>query len=130
MGFSLTISPIYYLAMGFGSTDRFKNGVTEAKYAYSQELYDKIDASERIRLDFIKNVSVSVSMNEPTKKVVSYLISSINLALRSYKISFVYDGSNMEFNSTQPGHMCKLSHLLCTIFAIPLDTIFHGTKQI
>ena len=120
----------YSEALGFTNA-QYGEGKHRGEKPYNQILYQNIDVALRFVITFTHDEPHTVMVKEPSPADVVDLISEINKALVDYKLSFVYDGINLEFQSERGhGYRCKLSPLLEKIFGVPADTWFHLTEQI
>jgi len=127
-GYKLSMSPSFSKSMGF-TKSYYEKGTHEAELAFSQELFDAIDASSRMDFLTYKDVTSVETVEEPEIKTASDLITEMNKALTSHKVYFIYDGKFLTFYDEEEGRtgtMVQLSAFLSRIFGVPYPHWFHG----
>ena len=122
------MTPEYAQALGFTKAE-YPYGKNEAERGPSQALYDSIDVTLKMNFSIVKEDKESVTVQEPTIKSVSDLISEMNKSLIKYKVVFEYDAVNFTYeDSGRGGTIVILSEFLASLLGIPKGTQFKGPE--
>jgi hypothetical protein len=126
----VTIDAVYCEALGLENKP-YPEGEFQGVTPINEELFSKIDVKQRMAVTSYKDGPiVEVQVTEPQDKTVWGVINSINDALNSYKVDFVYDAKNITFTNEGSAILfVQLSPFMEKAFGVPENTWFSGKTE-